>query len=204
MIMKVIDTIRAMSFDELNDTQKSQAYDVMRDIDREISNPYWAQDLVEQCKEDLDQYGLSSCDIQWSGFSSQGDGASISAESIEIETFLRKVKKWSAFRGLHRLINAGDLTAKMYRGNERYSHEYTVSGETEFNHHCDYTAKQEDLANDLTSLITETVRQLSRDLYRDLESDNDYHSSDEYYKEYIECNDYHFKVNADGKVLSLA
>lgn len=202
--MNVIDTIFSKSFDELNAEQKEKAIDVMREIENQDTTPYWSIDLVNQMKEKLVQYGIDDSEIQWSGFCSQGDGASISTDNIKPEMFLRKVKSWSKFKGLRKFINEDTISLSVYRGNHHYSHEYCVSGNVEIVYYEDVTAKQEQLVDDLQTLITSTIRDLSRELYKDLESENDYHNSDEALIELIDANDYHFKVNSTGDVLGLA
>lgn len=202
--MQIIDTIYSIAFAELNDTQKKQAIEIMRDIENQDSNPYWANDLIEQTKEDLKEYGINEADIQYSGFCSQGDGASISTKNIEAEKFLRKVKSWSKFKSLHKFIINDTISLSVIRYNYQYSHEYCVYGCVEFPYYVEYSITNQAQVEELQTLITETIRDLSRKLYKELEDENDYHYSEEAIIENINANDYHFKVNSTGKVLSLA
>lgn len=202
--MNVIDTIYSKSFIELNEEQKEKAIDIMREIENQDTTPYWSIDLVNQMKEKLVQYGIDDSEILWSGFCSQGDGASISTESINAEMFLRKVKAWSKFKGLRKFISEETISLSVRRVSHHYYHEYCVSGNVEIAYCEDVTAKQEQLVDDLQTLITNTIRDLSRELYKDLGNENDYHNSDEALIELINANDYNFKVNSTGDVLGLA
>lgn len=203
--MNVIDTIYSKSFDELNEEQKEKAIDVMRELDRHDSDPFWAQLINEDKRELMDnEYGFTDTVIHYSGFCSQGDGASISTESIDAETFLRKIKAWSKFRVLHKHFNDGNITLKIARNDHRYSHENTVYGVVDLNYYTEFTAKQEEKAEELETLLTETIRDLSRQHYQVLSDENDYQNSDEALIESINANDYNFKVNSTGNVLGLA
>lgn len=202
--MEIINTIYSMAFDELNDAQKGQAYDVMRSINEQDTTPYWSVMQCDDMKETLKEYGIDDADIQWSGFSCQGDGASISTDTIDIEKFLRKVKAWSKFKSLHRLIDENDVSASVLRDTSRYCHEYCVTGNVEAYYNVDITKRQEWAITELQTFITEFIRDKSRDLYRTLEAENDYQDTDNAIKEHIEANEYSFKVDSDGKVLELA
>lgn len=201
--MEIINVIKSCTFAELNEEQKKQACEVMRDIEHQDSDCSWAQDQTDYLKEQLVEYGITDAQIQWSGFSSQGDGASISTDHVAIEKFLRKVKSWTKFRALHKLIADEQLSLKVYRGNHRYSHEYCVSGDLQFYWSADYTEKQMQLGTELESLLTDTIRDLSRGLYKSLESEYEYRLTDEALTEMIECNDYKFSVDSTDKVLEL-
>lgn len=202
--MTIINTIYSKSFADLDDAQKVKAIDIMRELENQDTTPYWSQDLVNNMKERLVDYGINDADIQWQGFCSQGDGASISTDDIQPEKFLRKVKAWSKFRNLRKFINNDSLSLAVSRGNYRYSHEYCVSGEVNVSYYEDVTPRQEAAVEELQSLITEVIRELSRELYKALESENDYHQTDEALTELIDANDYHFQVDAFGEVLKLA
>lgn len=201
----IIDTIRSMAFDELNEVQQKKAFDVMRELDNHDTTPWWSTERCEEAVEDLIQYGIQDAETEWSGFASQGDGASISTDTyINLETFLRKLKKWSAFRALHRFIAEEEINARVLRTGARYSHKYTVYGNVEINYNIDPTAKQEEQRDALEDLLTDFIRDKSQELYDVLDKENDYHNSDEAQKEAIVSNGYEFKVNDTGEVLSLA
>ena len=206
MTISIIDTIRAISFDDMTEEQKSNAIEYMRDIENRDTTPYWSTELCDNLKERLDsEYGIYNADIQWSGFSCQGDGASISTEyNIDIEKFLRKCKAWSKFRSLHRFIKANELIADIGRHSGRYAHSNMVFANVSFEWGIDFNYTQETVSVALECFITEKIREMSNELYRDLEKENDYHLSDDALTDLIQANDYTFKVNEAGKVLGLA
>lgn len=206
MTNSIIDVITSVSYADLNEAQKEKAIEIMRDLENQDSTPFWAENITDDWKEDLESnYGISEAVIYWSGFCSQGDGASISTEYyIDIEKFLRKCKAWSKFRVLHNIVDREEIHAKVNRSSSRYSHENTVSGSVELDYNIDWTSTQEAAAERLEEFLTDKIRELSRELYRELDKENDYQQSDEALWATIEANEYNYKVNQAGEVLNIA
>lgn len=202
----IIDVITSVSYADLNEAQKEKAIEIMRDLENQDSTPFWSTCILDDWKEDLESnYGISEAVIYWSGFCSQGDGASISTEYyIDIEKFLRKCKAWSKFRVLHNIVDREEIHAKVERSSSRYSHENTVGGSVELDYNIDWTSTQEANAERLEEFFTDKIRELSRELYRELEKENDYQQSDEALWETITANEYSYAVNQAGEVLNIA
>lgn len=202
----IIDVITSVSYADLNEAQKERAIEIMRELENQDTTPFWASYVTDEWKEKLDtEYGITDADIQWSGFCSQGDGASISTEYyIDIEKFLRKCKAWSKFRVLHAIVEREEIHAKVNRSSSRYSHENTVSGSVELDYNIEWTSKQEETAERFEEFLTETIRELSCKLYRQLDNENDYQQSDEALWATIEANEYNYAVNQAGEVLNIA
>lgn len=200
--MEAIATVFKAKFADLNDAQKAQAVEIMRD--NQQSDSWWSESITEDLKERLStEYSIHNAEIYWSGFGSQGDGASISTNyPIQLEIFLRKVKAWSKFRVLHKFIAEGSISAIVERNGHYYSHSNMVSGSVSFDWGVDYTQKQEAALNRLKELLTDVIRDLSDTLYRDLQKENDYQDSTEAITESINANDYEFEV-IGGKVTKL-
>ena len=202
----IIDVITSVSYADLNEAQKEKAIEIMRDLENQDSTPFWSTCILDDWKADLEtEYGITEAVIYWSGFSSQGDGASISTDYyIDIEKFLRKCKVWSKFRVLHNIVDREEIHAKVERSSSRYSHENTVGGSVELDYNIDWTSTQEANAERLEEFLTDTIRDLSRTLYRELEKENDYQQSDEALWETIKANEYNYAVNQAGEVLNIA
>lgn len=202
----IIDVITSVSYADLNEAQKEKAIEIMRELENHDSTPYWAENITDEWKEDLEtEYGITDAVIYWSGFCSQGDGASISTDYyIDIEKFLRKCKAWSKFRVLHNIVEREEIHAKVERSSSRYNHENTVGGCVELDYNIDWTPKQEEAAERLEEFLTDKIRELSRELYRELDKENDYQQSDEALWATIEANEYNYAVNQAGEVLKIA
>lgn len=191
-----------LSFAEMTEEQKAKAIEFMTTREYESGDNAFSEGVDSFHVEKLEAHGFNDIKSSWSGFSSQGDGASFTSGSINVEKFLRKMGKWSAFKVLHNAISTGELSLNVVSIDSRYSHEYTVKG----NVHTYWpdTAKQEEKAIELEDLTTEFVRKVSREYYRDLESAYNQSVSEEGIKDMIEANEYEFKLNENGEVYALA
>lgn len=75
------------TFDELSDHLKEEAIEANRDI-----NVYddWHENVIEEFHQDLSKMGVEEVDVQYSGFYSQGDGASFTGKVVDTKLFLTK------------------------------------------------------------------------------------------------------------------
>ena len=193
------------SFADLDAEQKIAAVEMYTDREKDSSDNFFSEGVVEYYRETvLPEYGINGTDatIHWSGFWSQGDGASISTDSVDAEKFLRKIKALTKYRSIRHLLNEDDLAMSVERSHSRYAHENTVSGYIE-TAYTDLTVKQAALADDLENVLTETIRELSCELYRELEKAYDDYYSTESMVNQIEGNGYQFEVNEDGDVVGI-
>lgn len=193
-----------LSFDVLTDEQKEKAVEMVREREEHSGDNFFAESVIEYYKEYVfPEYGLEDTEVHWSGFWCQGDGASISAENVDLEKFLRKVKSLTKFRSIRHLFGTmhdGELSASVERDPySRHSHENTVSGYIDTTW-LDLTAKQESKVEELEELITETVREISRKVYVDLENAYDEQFAVETLIDLIQANDWRFDVDEYGEM----
>lgn len=138
--------------------------------------------------------------IYWSGFSSQGDGASFvgsysykkgSAKAVRAE-FGHDEKLWRIADGLAALQKRHGYQLEARISHEgHYSHSYTMSA----------TVNRKDTGNEASAEVETELLELMRDfanwIYRGLEGEYEYRMSDENVDESIEINEYEF--TEDGK-----
>lgn len=149
-----------MKYDELSEETKEKVLKKFHDIN--IDHEWW-DPTIDQIKNELeDEFGLYDIEIKFSGFASQGDGASFTGKIIEFGKFLEKTKIESCI-----WFNRGSLN---------YVHENTVS--------CDF--------EDLESQIEEWRHNKCREIYHELETEYDYLTSDKAIEETLKINDYEF------------
>ena len=175
----------------------------------------WWDYVYDAWKTALAQVGLLDADLAFSGFWSQGDGASFSSR-VDVATFAKflaappegkdciegdpedfrpwlvnKVGGLAARPEFRRLVGAADyIDAKVERGTSRYSHENT----------CSFYAVLERRTAPKVDALTLQFQQAgeefrlaaSRALYRDLEAEYDYLTSDEALAEHAAANEYTF------------
>lgn len=193
-----------LSFDVLTDEQKEKAVEMVREREENGGDNFFAESVIEYYKEYVfPEYGLEDTEVHWSGFWCQGDGASISAENVDLEKFLRKVKALTKFRSIRHLFGTmhdGELSASVERdAYSRYSHENTINGYIDATW-LDLTAKQEDKVEELEELITETVRELSCKVYASLEEAYLEQFTTENLIGLIQANDWRFDVDESGEM----
>lgn len=191
-----------IAFSEMTEEQKVKAIAWMKSYESEHGDNHFAEGINDNYFEDLKEYGMTNMKSEWSGFSSQGDGASFTVDTIDLEKFLRKQGIWSQYRVLHNAIKSEELRISITRRTGIYVHDCTVKANA-LNYWPD-TVKQEKKQWELEELLTEFIREQSRKYYKELESAYDHSVSDEGIKNMIEANDYEYKFDEDGEIYALA
>jgi len=189
---KIIET-EVVTFDELTPEQQNKVLDNLRDIN---THPDWHEDQIYSYKKLLGYMGFEGVTISFSGFSSQGDGASFNAthysyapgaaEKIKAEAPTDEVFAQCAneIQEIQRRYFYG-ITGKVFRTSHQYSHENTVTSEL-FNKHDVWLHDKDD------DLFNAAIHKVMRYIYRQLEEEYEYQTSDEAVKETIEANEYFF------------
>jgi hypothetical protein len=145
-------------FEELSPESKQKAIEKQQDIN--VDDDRWWEFIVEGFIEDMQEfYGVDveEGDVAFTGFYSQGDGASFTGEVGDVKKFLEKALNYPDMEYLNMgkqkeendelvtllsdLDNLGydireklrpeDITIKFVRSNSNYVHENTVSAEVE-------------------------------------------------------------------------
>lgn len=192
-------TYKVFEFDELSADAQKIALDELRDQE----DPYWYASVEDQWKEKLTELGYDNPDISFSGFGSQGDGASFTAR-IDLSVWLlkptTKITEKDRERFYKMLANIAksddcEIEAKVFRIDTRYSHENTCRASVELS--GTYTPEGEALANELEKLIEADRLALSKQIYKEFEAEYDYLKSDEVLKD--ESIPYQHKYLKSGK-----
>lgn len=126
------------TFDQLSDKLKEEAIDRNRDI-----NVFgdWHEFVIDRFKEDLAEEGVDTDDVQFTGFYSQGDGASFTGHVSNVQIFLVKALGLTQFSdeemddlpaGIKEKVQEfiDTLSINFSRKSSRYSHENTCETET--------------------------------------------------------------------------
>ena len=159
----------------------------------------WHEDIIENFCENAEKIGFNVTidDVQFSGFWSQGDGASFTG-SIDILKYLKETRQLTVYRPLVKAINNGYVsdTVVISRDSYHYSHENTCSAD-DIEVYEDISPKVEDLRIDLEYELEEKRKDLSIELYRDLEKTYNYLCSEEAIVETLVANEYEFDESGD-------
>ncbi len=181
-----------MKFKDLPEDVKERLRDRHRYVN--VDELEWWDGGYDLAKEDAAKFGLDIENIYFSGFSSQGDGASFTGglrfKECDVTDLNEGAKAlYDVLAGVYGLIKivAEDSELRVYieqRGN--YYHENTMAVETVWSFADDVNnilaTKQEE--------VEEALRGYARWIYRTLEKDYDYLTSDEAIDEYLSDNDY--------------
>lgn len=126
--------------------------------------------VLEEWEEKLKTMGFVKPRIEYSGFGSQGDGASFVSEDIS------NVPEIAA---LITPLETSDIDIKIVRTERRYCHEYTVRVEAYSGVVVDEVLFK--IEREADKIIT----RICREIYKELEKEFDYVTSDEYIESYI-------------------
>lgn len=182
-------SINLYTFDELSDKAKQKVLSDLSDINVDYE---WYNNELDNQEDELIAIGYKDLDIQFSGFCSQGDGASFTG-SVDLHK-LNKHLKLDLPGSLLDLFDEGELQISIVRDTHQYYHERTVSVEISGN----LPAQYDNTLADLQEKITAHVRECSIDIYNNLEKQYENLTSEEAIIETINANEYTFE--ADGKM----
>lgn len=195
----------AYEFSELSDSAK----DNVRSWFAETLDYEWWDFTLDDFVSKMDELGIeidkergkkNSYMIHFSGFYSQGDGASFTA-GMNVEKFLKSHKATKEYWLLYTNIIRDNIDLAAYvKENGRY---FSMIGDYDLNFYADVTDEKynkiEKMAGKLAEFFLEKCRDYASDLYRDLENECDYLLSDESIVESCEANEYLF--DSRGNIL---
>ena len=177
-------------FNELSPEIQQRALDQYRYIN--VDDTGWDEPTIEYWVEKLEAMGFTNVVINFTGFSSQGDGASFTSGEINIEKVLRHLRVFSKYRRYIPSDNM-DYYIKVSRTSSMYYHEKTVTVD-DFIHYTN-TENQTNKLYEIIELIRELVKEKSREIYKDLQQDFDYLTEDAQVRETLLINEYDFDEN---------
>jgi hypothetical protein len=157
---------------------------------------------LEEWTKKLEEKGFKYIKIDFSGFCSQGDGASFTCPSADFEKLFSsagiKIKK-----SICEIIQ-NEFKFEVHRRNSRYYHtrSTTLNIEGYLNNFWDKYPKIkneiEKRIEDLEKFYTEEIININRDIYQELREGYNYLTSEKSILKTIEANNYLF--TSDGKI----
>ena len=172
--------ITLFSFDELSEESQQKFIEGFR----EIYEPYYEVIYEDFSLKMSEQYGaeLKTEEITWSGFWSQGDGASFICDfDTEVLLPILKEELNEDQVALLEEIDA-EIDCASIRTGYQYCHENTVRGKVSIYYgdaYYDRMVEINEIHDILENKLTEIIREESRNLYRDLEKFYDRETEDE-------------------------
>lgn len=195
-------------FDELDDDAKEKAVESMYDVN--VNYDYWWDFVIDDIQEQLTKMGIYKPDVRFSGFWSQGDGASFTGESVDLIALIEYLKLQNEFKLLYTALKADMLDYAAYiSGNHQDVHEYSCRFKIDsFNYfNDDLWDESEDKYTEQYDLYEQEMERLqgyledwrldySIDIYHRLKEEYEYLTSKDAIVETILANEYEF--NKDG------
>jgi hypothetical protein len=171
-------------FEELSAEAQARAIEAHWDIN--VTDNFWSEGVIEDRTAVLKELGFYDIEVQYSGFSSQGDGASftalfhIPASGEELAERIRQAKAYapeidlSLFEKIDFFeYSLGTDNYEIFRINRSYSHENTISSNCE--------------------ALKEFARDFSQDTYHALRNEYDFQTSEDQVKESLIANEIEFE-----------
>lgn len=168
--------INIYTFDELSESAKQKALEKRRYWN--VQDTFWYECTYDWFKETYPQY--NDCEISFSGFSSQGDGASFTflLDSAYFEKWVEglEIPEWKKAILVH-------YTPQFYgkRNGLPYVHKrsVTIDFESEEHHYQNIDEFKEEMYPEFLELLRSEYYSHCDELYKTLESEYDYLTSNE-------------------------
>jgi len=166
-----------------------------------VDYPEWCEHIITDWKEKLETLGFMDANIQFTGFCSQGDGASFTCD-VSVSKYVDAHPSEAEYRVYEPFFE--ELDVSIVRRNSHYCHEETVVSSVCDNNINPYSGfslspfdeadEQEDIRalvwdaayeeflpriDDLEKSIIETARSYMKEIYRELNNEFDNLISDE-------------------------
>jgi hypothetical protein len=174
-------------FDELTPAEQKKVIEKYRDF----NDPVYEQDsrelIAEREKELEKEWGIEGAKIEYSGFGSQGDGASITGD-VDVRKFLNASGKLTIKEFID---NVSAILRRTGPGSNHYVHSNTVRAEIEYN--VSVTPESNKLLLELEKILNEFQHEQAHKIYRELDKLYFDLTSDEQIAEGLRMNEYLFE-----------
>jgi len=182
--------LSVFTFDELTPEVQEKVLNKHRDWNVQFHD--WADYIIEDWKDRLDEIGFEDAEIFYSGFWSQGDGACFETKHFNFKKLINHMyENEKKYRHLLKIVDYLSGTIQRNSFGHHYSHEATRYVELDLNNYRS-TPRLERLVNELEEELEDLRRSLSKEVYSDLEKEYEYQTSDECLKEIFHCNEMEF------------
>lgn len=181
--------LTAYYYEDLKKNAQTAALDSMRYIN--VEHFEWWDSELDYWKEELEKVGFPDAEIFFSGFSSQGDGASFKS-GVNLIDWLKANKMCNDNRSLFYWANQGYGHVNVYKMSSHYDHHMTMAVETEWDMWNETPLKAETQLVELEDVILEDARDWAKKIYGELEKVYDGNLEDEYVADTIMANEFLF------------
>lgn len=167
-----------VKYSELSQSRKEAV------LNDHLQDETWHDQILETLKEELAEAGFENADIMYTGFWSQGDGASFTCNLVDVNAFFFHHWKLMDFEfsgveheeveeildtfGISRLflikelISKGLIGASIHRTTNHYCHENTIEVNVEFETYYDNAKNSDEVNLDVYELTKEQYREVQK------------------------------------------
>lgn len=195
---------QSYTWDELSPEAKAHALDNNRDINVEGN---WYEDTIEYWEDKLKEAGIITPDIRFTGFGSQGDGASFTGEVSGLESLKTMMKTLELE---YPDIVLEELDIQIVRIASRYYHHKTVEVEViyeedgtisymPFGPEIPFDYNLNEVASKIQEKLQKWVELKCHEIYDDLSLEYDSLTDDEAVEDSLIANDYEY--DEDGNII---
>lgn len=181
--MKTI-TTTLYSFSELSPEAQAKVLKKYRDWNTDHD---WYRDTIDAFTKELEEEGYKSPDIKFSGFYSQGDGASFTCKSIDLTKFATQQNACLA-----PVIAEDGIAAYIDKTSLSYSHEKSVTLFVDWEHAEPPTQEQQEALGSLERTIEQDRLHWCKKIYRALEKEYESLTNDDCVAQSLEANELTF------------
>lgn len=208
MIAEQDDVKTEFEFHELSDASKARA------VDRCFESVWgdWHSHIIEEWEDKLKEHGFTDAVINFSGFNSQGDGASFTADFNYVGDAALKwlqpedVAKFIALKVILKMDDEDanpelEIIGKITQSGH-YSHENTmgVSGDVypvSEGSHDPIVEFVDSMSHSLLDAVLHKAKDLAQDIYSALNAEYDYQTSEENVAELSHANGWRYDEHGD-------
>lgn len=195
------------TFEELPEHIQDKLIEGEREYLSSDWNDFFCQDVLDSWVSRLEEQGFNNPDINYSGFWSQGDGASFTTDSIDLIKLCDHLELWptgkeKTYRSLLKNLS---YTTYLKRTNHHYYHENS----TTFYCHVDYQWGHTEAQNaldkffqDIEPLIDEHIVDMGIAIYRDLQEDYEAYTTEDFARKQLIDLGREYIVDKDGNYVS--
>jgi hypothetical protein len=196
-------TFTAYSYDELSEDAKEKNLEKLYDINVDFDD--WHEWIFDKWTNLLEKMGFEEVTISYTGFWSQGDGASFTCKGFNVLTWLKYYKACNKFRSVFGQIagkNLPYISGQITRYGHYYYERSTIFNLEVLEYAGDLRSQNQfyGQVKEIINWIKDEIIDLNRQIYRDLEKEYRYQTSREQVEDTILANEYLFF--ADGNLIS--
>lgn len=178
--------IEGFLFDELTPAEQKKVIQKYHDINDDVYEVD-SRDIINEHKKILEkEWGIENVEIQYTGFSSQGDGLSISG-NVNVRKFLKAL----GYIVPDKFVD--DISANLARTSHQYSHSNTVKAEVEYTGTPEEERNIIKELNEIEKMLDTFQHEQARKIYKELETVYFDLMSEENIAETLRANEYYFE-----------